>query len=77
MKITVTQEDIDMAIPNCCFTCPIARALMRETGALWEVHNWGFRKGTGRWRRLTKQMEEFVNDYDCNVRVSPFTFSTK
>lgn len=86
MKITVTQEDLNVGRPNHCWYCPIARAANRALGITpttefstgCEVTPWHIvvlRDGkiTVKYR-LSDYARQMVRNIDGNIPVGPFEF---
>jgi hypothetical protein len=75
-RVEVTLADIAFGKRGRCYWCPVALALRRRTGRLWEVH------GVHIWRGrkpavsvpLPKKVQRWIASYDAGQRVRPFAF---
>ena len=77
MKFKVIQEDIDEGSHD-ALSCPIALAINRATGsnnAFCGIKSWGF-VGDIEWP-LTKEMFQFLANYDHGKPVGPQEFEVK
>jgi hypothetical protein len=76
MKIEVTWDDIDNAIPDDPQECAIARAITRQAGltvAVEEGYVFDCNSNTA-IMETTSEMDEFVEAYDKELPVVPFSF---
>ena len=77
-KIYVTAEDIHNGIRGMKMRCPVALAIIRETGLVgtrvnqksWSLHG-GFNQ------RLGVSATRFITNFDALMPVEPFTFVTE
>jgi hypothetical protein len=86
MKIEVTQKDIDKGIPRDAAKCPIAKALQRQCpkrGRKWLV-NCAEAEAMNKKDPvdsidypLPKKCMRFIDDFDKERTVKPFTFELK
>lgn len=74
MKIEVTQEDIDCGLAGDCRNCPVARAMNRATGDVWEVGNGWMRRDSETRRRLPCAVLLFIHRFDKHKTGEPFSF---
>jgi hypothetical protein len=80
MRITVTQDDIDMGCKSHNENCPLARAASRAFGypvrvdgfEIYSVDKGGF---THNLATLPRRASEFVRDFDLGRTMQPFTFT--
>lgn len=78
MLIQVSQGDIDNGTPGMCGFCPVAVALLRQTGAVWLVYSDGQARpyiGDPAVRiTLPPEVAEAVRRYDAGLGMEPFEF---
>jgi len=84
MKITVTQKDIDKGLKSSCYECPIAHAFKRKVK---NQIRYGFAVNSASieyltedmWHRyaLPKEAKQFIQRFDCDQPVKPFTFEVQ
>lgn len=77
MKIQVTQEDITNGKKDHCIQCPIALAMIRTTGKIWEVYNTCCGRLENEFyieHRLPQEAQVFIEAFDDGDDVSPFEF---
>jgi hypothetical protein len=75
--IKVTQQDIYEGTPTDPRTCPLARAIGRETGKTVSVFNGSAWFGTDEnrpYQELPKEACEFYGKFDAGEIVEPFEF---
>lgn len=76
MTIEVTQDDIDSGIARQCRDCPIALAVERAANvprrsvvaSQYEI------KIGGQYFKVPKSALDFINAFDAEMSVKPFTF---
>ena len=73
MNIKVTQEHIDKGIRGKCRLCPIALAIKDEIGKIVMVNVFDV-DIDGQVIRLPTTAFDFVQRFDADLKVSPFTF---
>ena len=84
MKIEVTQKDIDKGLKSTCYYCPIALAFKRKIKSeialgvavnAKNVHHFHEKS----WHRydLPKEAKKFIQRFDSDQPVKPFTFEIK
>jgi hypothetical protein len=74
MKVRVTAEDIAAGVPCDNERCPIALALLRQTGRPWKVDASEAENGDGGRFVLPDEAAVFVQDFDNEYGVEPFEF---
>lgn len=80
MTINVTQECINHGVPDACFGCPIALAMMADPGITAAEANWDFLSwwspSSGNWERCKtpESARNFIDDFDASKPVAPFSF---
>lgn len=75
MKITVTQEHIEDGKAEDELACPIALALRQQTNEDLAVFSFdAFRSGVSKSIPLPKIASDFINAFDYDKPVEPFTF---
>ena len=84
MKITITQKHIKQGSPNNGVLCPIALALLEQTGEQWNVtigttgaiaHSCN--ELTETYLPLPKTAHKFAINFDAGKPVNPFSFIFK
>lgn len=78
MTIHVTQEDIENGERYSCLSCPITRAMVRETGQEWIVRcvTMGMPLMIGGFVvALPATAIEFIDHFDRGDPVRPFSFN--
>jgi hypothetical protein len=76
MNITITQQDIDGAIPRNAWHCAVARAFQRaerDSGISVGAVTAGPAGNLRKWR-LTAPLLEYIRDFDEGRPVYPVTF---
>jgi hypothetical protein len=79
MTINVTQDDIAKGKKNNCLRCPVALAVIRETG-IHDVYVYGssvtfYRHSDQCCERYnTDEVSEFIENFDGGGTVAPFSF---
>lgn len=77
--IHVTQEDIDKGVRGSSNSCPIARAIKRETDMVnfkvltWALYNYQHEIICS----FSDKTSSFILEYDLGRRVKPFNFYLK
>jgi hypothetical protein len=84
MKIIVTQKDIDKGVKSSCYECPIARAFKRKVK---NKIRYGFAVNSESIEHFTKDMwyiyalpkeaKKFIQRFDHDQPVKPFTFEAQ
>ena len=77
MTIHVTQEDIDHGRRRSCTNCPVALALERITGEMWEVgllSAWKLLEKSYPSKTLPKKAHKFILAFDEGRKTKPFSF---
>lgn len=76
MKITVTKEDIKKGKPEQGESCPIARAIRRQTRKKVHVGYICLEINHCEYT-FPQEAQQFVKDFDAGKPVGPFSFETK
>lgn len=77
MRITVTAEDIAAGVPCSHDRCPIALALLRQTGECWLVDNYSVERADGGRAHLPMKAYYWTLRFDRGQPVEPFEFETQ
>ncbi|QDF18706.1 hypothetical protein SEA_PUPPER_220 [Gordonia phage Pupper] len=77
----MTQDDIDIGVPNSCGSCPIARAIARKRG-VQEVgvgNEAIYVRRAQKWSRYQapRRATQFISDFDSRLPVKPFSFEAR
>lgn len=74
VRVSVTKADIAAGVPRDTEMCPVAIAIRRTTGMLVAVSDYEFIFDKCSVD-LPKRVRRFVDDFDFNAAVRPFTFT--
>jgi hypothetical protein len=73
--ITVTQEDINVGMPNRCYRCPVALALTRAFNETAEVlYGSAYIVDSRQYLKLPIEVSCFISSFDKGEPVKPFSF---